>query len=129
MEVLVLKCDDYNVTIKTRDIISPWRRFGNRVPEAATYCDYSTTHDETELHLLQVYHDGKTELLPRGIDKEWVSLPPVLFETEVYHFFIEFTCQLIGVPTINHPKREITECFDYYKGMLTGSINFLNNPG
>ena len=129
MEVLVLKCDDYNVTIKTRDIISPWRRFGNRVPEAATYCDYSTTHDETELHLLQVHQDGKTELLLRGVGKEWVGLPPVMFETEVYHFFIEFTCPLIGVPTINHPKREITECFDYYKGMLTGSINFLNNPG
>lgn len=55
--------------------------------------------------------------------------PPVLFETEVYHFFIEFSCGIIGTPRVNHPRREIADCFDYHKGMLTGNINFLNNPG
>ena len=129
MEVLVIKCDDYNVTIKTRDIISPWKRFRNRVSEAGTYCDYSTTRDDTELQLLKIGNDGTARLEPCGRGKEWLNLPPVMFETEVYHFFVEFTCPLLGTPSINHPKREIEECFDYYKSMLTGSINFLNNPG
>lgn len=129
MEVLVYKCDDYNVTIKTRDIVSPWKRFCNRVSEANTYCEYSTTHDDTELELRHVLPDGQTRFVPHGAGKEWEGLPPVMFETEVYHFFVEFTCPLLGTPSINHPKREIVECFEYYKGMLTGSINFLNNPG
>jgi len=129
MEVLVYKCDDYNVTIKTRDIVSPWKRFCNRVSEANTYCEYSTTHDDTELELRHVLPDGQTRLVPHGAGKEWEGLPPVMFETEVYHFFVEFTCPLLGTPSIYHPKREIVECFEYYKGMLTGSINFLNNPG
>lgn len=129
MEVLVFKCDDYNVTIKTRDIVSPWKRFCNRVSEADTYCEYSTTHDDTELELRHVLPDGQTRLVPHGAGKEWEGLPPVMFETEVYHFFVEFTCPLLGTPSVNHPKREIAECFEYYKGMLTGSINFLNNPG
>ncbi len=124
MEVLVYKCDDYNVTVKTRDVVSPWKRFCNRVSEAATYCDYATTHDNSELWLF----DGNG-LKYEGEGKEWQELPPVMFETETYHFFVEFKCSLIGVPVINHPKREIVECFDYHKDMLTGSINFLNNPG
>ena len=129
MEVLVLKCNDYRVTVKTRDIISPWKRFRNRVSEAGTYCDYSTTHSDTELEVRHVDDDGSTAMQLHGKGNEWYGLPPVMFETEVYHFFIEFTCPLLGTPTVNHPKREIAECFDYYKGMLTGSINFINNPG
>ena len=129
MEILVIKCDDYNVTIKTRDITSPWKRFHNRVSEAGTYCDYSTTHDDSELTLLKIGNDGTARLKTCGRGREWQNLPPVMFETEVYHFFVEFTCPLLDTPSINHPKREIEECFDYYKGMLTGSINFLNNPG
>ncbi len=129
MEVLVLKCSDYDVTIKTRDIVAPWNRFCNRVSEACTYCEYSATHEESELNLRHVLPDNSTTFLSHGIGQGWRGLPPVMFETEIYHFFIEFHCSLFGIPTINHPKREIAECFDYYKGMLTGSINFINNPG
>ena len=129
MEVLVIQCNDYDVTIKTRDIVAPWKRFSNRVSEADTYCEYSTTHEESELKLRHVFPDNSTTFLSHGIGQEWQGLPPIMFETEVYHFFIEFHSSLLGTPTINHPKREIVECFDYYKGMLTGSINFINNPG
>ena len=130
MEVLVYKCDDYTITIKTSDIVVPWKRFDSRVPEVSrTYCDYSSTHEIGTLWLRKIDKDESSELVPLEEGREWLSQPPVMFETETYHFFIEFNCQLIGTPRIIHPLKEIADCFDYYKGMLAGSINFLNNPG
>ena len=131
MQVLLYKCPDYTITIKTSDIVAAWNRFNSRVPESSrTYCTYASTHEADDLQLLKVADDGKTTAMENiGGGKEWDGQPPVLFETEIYHFFIEFNCPLLGTPRINHPKREIAECFDYHKGMLTGSINFLNNPG
>ena len=131
MQVLLYKCPDYTITIKTSDIVAAWNRFNSRVPESSrTYCTYASTHEADDLQLLKVADDGKTTAMENiGGGKEWDGQPPVLFETEIYHFFIEFNCPLLDTPRINHPKREIAECFDYHKGMLTGSINFLNNPG
>lgn len=131
MQVLFYKCPDYTITIKTSDIVAAWNRFNSRVPESSrTYCKYASTHKADDMQLLKVADDGKTIVVESlGGGKEWNGQPPVLFETEIYHFFIEFNCVLLGTPHINHPKREIAECFDYHKGMLTGNINFLNNPG
>jgi len=130
MNVLLYKCNDYTITIKTSDIVGPWKRFHSRVPDTSrTYCDYTSTHEADEFWLRNIDKDGHTELIQIDGDKEWLEQPPVMFETETYHFFIEFHYGLLGTPQIIHPKREIAECFDYHKGMLTGSINFLNNPG
>lgn len=131
MQVLFYKCPDYTITIKTSDVVAAWNRFNSRVPESSrTYCTYASTHKADDLQLLKVADDGKTIVVESlGGGREWNGQPPVLFETEIYHFFIEFNCVLLGTPHINHPKREIAECFDYHKGMLTGNINFLNNPG
>lgn len=131
MQVLLFKCPDYTITIKTSDIVVAWNRFNSRVPESLrTYCTYVSTHRADDLQLLKIADDGKTIAVESlGGGKEWEGQPPVLFETEIYHFFIEFNCVLLDTPRINHPKREIAECFDCHKGMLTGNINFLNNPG
>ena len=90
MQVLIYKCNDYIITIKTSDIVAAWNRFNSRVPESSrTYCTYASTHEADDLQLLKVADDGKTTAMENiGGGKEWEGQPPVLFETEIYHFFI-----------------------------------------
>lgn len=130
MEILIYKCDDYTITIKTSDIVGPWKRFNSRVPDTSrTYCSYSSSHDSGELSLMKINEANQPQMEVVEGDKEWPDQPPVMFETELYHFFIEFNGEPLDTPKIIHPRKDIAECFDYHKGMLTGNINFLNNPG
>ena len=60
MQVLLYKCPDYTITIKTSDIVAAWNRFNSRVPESSrTYCTYASTHEADDLQLLKVADDSK----------------------------------------------------------------------
>lgn len=128
--VLIYTCDDYTITIKTSDIVSPWKRFYSRVPQTArTYCNYTATHDDGKLQLLKFDEEGNSVLTEVPGNNVWENQPPVMFETETYHFFVDFKCKPLGTPMVIHPSRKIADSFDFYRDMLTGSIDFLNNPG
>lgn len=136
MEVLRLETKDYSISVKTADIVSPWTRFKRRVlDEADVYCSYASNR-AGKLSLYFVATNKLAEV--SSIDKYWDMLPPVLFETCIYQFFVEFH-GIKSEPRVHHPLREIADGFSFYRGqnegsgcysgILTGSVNFLNSPG
>lgn len=135
MEVLRFETIDYTISVKTADVLEPWNRFRRRVPdEADVYCSYASSRPGK----LYLYFAAQAKLDEVSIEKYWDLLPPVLFETCVYQFFVDFH-SIKSEPHVHHPLREIADGFSYYRGqqkgngcydgILTGSVNFLNSPG
>lgn len=136
MEVLRFETKDYTISVKTADIFSPWSRFKRRVlDDADVYCSYASNRDG-KLSLFFVESNQLAEVTSK--DKYWDMLPPVLFETCIYQFFVEFH-GIKSEPRVHHPLREVADGFSFYRGqnegsgcyggILTGSVNFLNSPG
>lgn len=141
MDVLVFECNDYKLTISTSSIEYAWERFARRVKDAAqTYCDYRSSN-EGKLSLYFPFGE-KQEIMPVSNDAvctEWKELHPVLFETCEYQFAVEFndiynTSQERMQPCVRHRIKGVGEAFKFYesgqnKGILVGTIDFLNSPG
>ena len=136
MEVLRYKSSDGLVEIKvaTSSIKNSWERFRSRINEgASTYCDYRTSL-LGRLWLTDIERMGEMPELVSDTDAtEWLALPPVMYETNVYTFTIRFS-GIQGKPTIVHPNREVVEQFNWFEAgkdaaLLTGSVDFINEPG
>ncbi len=133
MEVLWYKSDDGLVEIKiaTTAIADSWRRFSSRVGEhASTYCDYTSSRPG-HLTLADPRSYGTAA---QGAEPatEWRRLWPVMYETCVYTFSLQFR-DVEGTPLIVHPSKEVTDRFNVFDSgdftFLNGSIDFLNEPG
>lgn len=136
MEVLRYKSDDGIVEIKiaTASIVNSWQRFKSRLADRAdTYCDYSASRSGW-LWLADVNCSNDSAVIVREkVSTEWQSLPPVMYETNVYSFTLRFE-GIEGKPSIVHPNREVVERFNWFEAgkngaLLTGSLDFLNEPG
>lgn len=131
MEVLKLVTEFYTLSVQTSNPQKSWKRFESRMLDKAyTYCDYlSSTLGKLRLS------DFKSELasVEDQIEaQKWDQRHPVFFETNIYNFALEFT-GIKGKPTIMHPNKMVADLFSYFPsskgGILTGSINFINEPG
>lgn len=134
IEVLRIATKDYDVSVNTNEIRSAWNRFKKRTyAEALTYCDYCCS-SEAQLSVMNA-DTGRLEK-----PDNWEKQRPVVFETRVYQFTIEFR-SLCGIePRIIHQLRSVSDNFKFTpfdkqangmftKGMFSGSIDFLNSPG
>lgn len=136
MKVLSFKSLDGVVSISAdtgADISNCWCRFSARVKEkASSYCDYrSTLPGVLEIAaptlgnmLFQVGEAGSTQ---------WLSLPPVFYETAIYNIGIYFT-DVEQKPCVLHKMKEVTELFSLIpvgdnKWLLSAPLSFLNEPG
>ena len=142
MDVLIFECADYKITVSAASIEYAWDRFERRVKDdAQTYCDYASNKNGT-LYLCNQKGDGKSLLPLNDIEverSEWKQLWPVLFETCEYQFAVEFNdlwdvSDAKRLPRVRHQLKGVGENFKFYpngehKGLLVGSIDFLNSPG
>ena len=141
MDVLKFECEDYRLTISTASIEYAWERFERRVKDAAqAYCDYKSSC-EGELSLYLPYDKNHNMQLQNCDSKreEWPMLHPVVFETCEYQFAVEFfnihdTSETRLLPKVHHQIKSVGDGFKFYpsgshKGILVGSIDFLNSPG
>ena len=134
LEVLRIKTKDYDVTLNTNEIRSAWNRFKKRTHEdALTYCDYKCS-SEGDLYVLNV-ENGRLEKT-----ETWEAQRPVVFETRIYQFTIELKNLYGTEPKVIHQLKSVSDGFKftpfdkndkgkYSKGILVGSIDFLNSPG
>lgn len=84
IEVLRIATKDYDVSVNTNEIRSAWNRFKKRTyAEALTYCDYCCS-SEAQLSVMNA-DTGRLEK-----PDNWEKQRPVVFETRVYQFTIEF---------------------------------------
>ena len=147
MDVLNFECPhknggyDFKLTISTASIEYAWERFERRVKDRAlSYCEYRSLR-EGKLSLLCPWEAqmGLQELNPEVLQSEWHEKHPVLFETCVYQFAVEFnhlydTSDSRHLPKVKHRMKAVGEGFKFYangshSGILVGSIDFLNSPG
>lgn len=132
MEVLEYKVrDSYKIKVSTTDITNPWKKFRVRAKETAPdeYCEYTSNTDG----LLSLYDYSSKSLQPIE-ETQWKKMRPVFFETNCYNITIYFYHIKKGYkPHIIHPDKNVSEMFscDMFdnKAILSGSINFLNEPG
>lgn len=129
--------DKYRITVSTPSIDNGWKRFSRRVEDAATYCDYASSNCG-ELYLL---HYGKCESFPTMVagcpGTRWAGQTTVLFEIYDYQFAVSFeNLQKGTTPKVIHQLKGVVESFRFYpsnesgtKGVLVGTLNFLNSPG
>lgn len=139
MEVLRYKSEDGVVEIKvaTSSITSSWQRFSSRLGDKSlTYCDYKSSRLGW-LFLSDVNNQEESPVLIGNSNEpssEWLLQPPVFFETNIYSFTLRFN-GIEEKPTIIHTNRNIEDQFNWFAdqsqcgGILTGSIDFLNEPG
>ena len=146
MQVLKFKekSNRYVITVITSaDTHDLWNRFKGRVIEdndnnrtASTYCEYESS-SEGLLYLLRYdLNNANNECISNSENesKVWKGFPPVMFETGgMYHFHIKLY-NIKGNARFIHPLKDVTDCFEYvetgnYTGLLTGVVNFLNQPG
>ena len=131
MEVLRLVTEYYTLSVQSSNPQRSWKRFESRMlDKASTYCDYTSS----TLGVLSLT-DFKSEAatLVNSSDLQiWKQKHPVFFETNSYNFAIEFH-KITSKPTIMHPNKAVADLFSFFPsnngGILTGSINFLNEPG
>lgn len=131
MEVLRLVTEFYTLSVQSSNPQRSWKRFESRMLDKAnTYCDYTSS----TLGVLSL-NDFKSEiatLVDSSELQKWEQKHPVFFETNSYNFAIEFH-KITGKPTIMHPNKAVADLFSFFPsndgGILTGSINFLNEPG
>jgi len=131
MEVLKLVTEFYTLSVQSSNSQQSWKRFLSRLLDKAfTYCDYSSSTIGS-LSLFD-FMSEKLILVDSATNNEWKEKHPVFFETNSYNFAIEFH-NITGKPTIMHPNKVVADLFSYFPadkgGILTGSINFLNEPG
>lgn len=131
MEVLRLEADFYTLSVQTGNPQRSWKRFESRLAEKAnTYCDYSS--GSPAVLSLSDFVSENTIVIDSEKKQQWEQKHPVFFETNIYNFALEFK-QITGKPAIMHPNKAVSDLFSYFPanngGILTGSINFLNEPG
>jgi hypothetical protein len=131
MEVLKLVTEYYTLSVQTSNPQRSWKRFESRLHDKAlTYCDYISSSIGTLW--LSNFESDNLHLINQLEIKKWEEKHPVFFETNTYNFALEFT-GISGKPTILHPNKAVADLFSYFPirngGILTGSINFLNEPG
>lgn len=143
MDVLSYVADngDYDITIQTEDISYAWQNFKGRInyrnrtsavkSDPMRYCKY-TSNDNCSIRLYNL-GDGDDERVTIDSNQEYW---PVVFETNNYHICIKFHGVDTGRnPKIVHVKKEIESLFyldrekDSSEARLTGTIDFLNEPG
>ncbi len=132
MKVLELITDDYTITAQGSNQQKLWARFKSRLYDKAyTYCDYASTI-QGKLYLSDSDDSNNLQVDDMEGATKWERRPPVFFETNSYNFAIKFK-NIIGVPSIIHPNKSVAEMFSYFQtsdgGILTGTINFLNEIG
>lgn len=145
MEVLRYVHDDYEVILRTRDIIYSWEKFKGRInysrnlsketdiPSPEEYSKYSSK-DECKLYLSPVKEEQQ---LDQGTGKSWDKLWPVVYETCKYQIKILFHgVDEKSTPEIRHVRKDIEESFyldqehtSPTEKSLTGEIDFINEPG
>ena len=131
MEVLKLETEFYTLSVQSGNPQRSWKRFESRMlDKARTYCDYSSSLPA--VLSLSDFVSEKTILADTEMKQHWEQKHPVFFETNSYNFAIEFH-KISGKPIIMHPNKAVADLFSYFPanngGILTGSINFLNEPG
>lgn len=131
MEVLKLVTESYTLSVQTSNPQKSWKRFASRMQDKAlTYCDYISSVPGT-LRLTN-FNSEKSEDENNAEALKWEQKHPVFFETNVYNFAVEFK-EIKGKPTIMHPNKVVADLFSYFEtktgGILTGSVNFINEPG
>lgn len=131
MEVLKLVTESYTILVQTSNPQKSWKRFTSRMLEKAyTYCDYISS--TSGMLWLCNFSSENISIEDQAEASEWVEKHPVFFETNSYNFAIEFK-NIKGKPTIMHPNKMVADLFSYFEtktgGILTGSINFINEPG
>jgi hypothetical protein len=131
MEVLSLVTEFYTLSVQSSNPQRSWKRFESRLGDKAnTYCEY-TSSIPGALSLSDFKSEVATLVDSTELQK-WEKKHPVFFETNSYNFAIEFH-KIIGKPTIMHPNKAVADLFSFFPsndgGILTGSINFLNEPG
>lgn len=132
MEVLKLETEFYTLSVQTNNPMRSWKRFESRLADKArTYCDYASSV-AGKLILSDFLSEAAT-LTDDTESLKWVKKHPVFFETNTYNFALRFT-GIKGRPSIMHPNKAVADLFSWFPannsgGILTGSINFLNEPG
>lgn len=130
MEVLEYIVEgSYSLKVSSPDIVRPWNKFRVRVREPETYCNYSSG-SEGRLRL----YDYRSRQLEDVQQQDMATTRPVFFETNNYNFSLYFQNIKEGTtPQIIHPDKSIADMFNHFsdkgKVILTGAINFLNEPG
>ena len=135
MEVLRFESADgnYVIQVSSKDLASSYRKFvSRRIADPTHYCSYESS-SQGRLSLRQPLGGDLSEV-PFG---EWDRAWPVFFETLPYNFTISINNVKNGsYPHVIHPRRDVEELFNSVKGrddqnrfFLSGSINFLNEPG
>ncbi len=131
MEVLKLVTEYYTLSVQSSNPQRSWKRFESRMGvKAHIYCDY--TSSTLGALSLTDFKSEATTLVNSSDLQIWEQKHPVFFETNSYNFAIEFH-KITGKPTIMHPNKAVADLFSFFPsnngGILTGSINFLNEPG
>lgn len=131
MEVLRLVTEFYTLSVQSSNPQQSWKRFKSRLLDKAyTYSDYSSSTQG--ILSLSDFKSDRAILVDSVVNQKWEHKHPVFFETNSYNFAIEFF-KITGNPYIIHPNKSVADLFSYFPtdkgGILTGSINFLNEPG
>lgn len=131
MEVLRFATEFYTLSVQSSNPQISWKRFKSRMLDKAnTYCEY--TSSTLGVLSLSDFKSEKATLVDSTELQKWEEKHPVFFETNSYNFAINFH-NITGKPTIMHPNKAVADLFSYFPandgGILTGSINFLNEPG
>lgn len=130
MEVFEYKANElFEVKASTNEVLSPWKKFRARILHPYEYCSYGSNVDG-ELSLFD-YEQGKCVEVAKD---DMGATRPVFFETNSYSFTVFFPNIEEGTePHIIHPDKRVSEMFNCQsfgsKAFLSGSINFLNEPG
>lgn len=131
MEVLRLVTEFFTLSVQSSNPQRSWKRFESRMAgRARTYCNYASSI--TGKLTLSDFLSETAILTDDTESQKWEQKHPVFFETNSYNFAIEFR-KITGKPTIMHPNKAVADLFSFFPsndgGILTGSINFLNEPG
>ena len=135
MEVLRFESADgnYVIQVSSKDLATSYRKFiSRRIADPTHYCSYESS-SQGRLRLRQPLEGGLSEIP----SNEWNGTWPVFYETLPYNFTISINNVKNGShPHVIHPRRDVEELFNSVKGrddqnrfFLSGTINFLNEPG
>ena len=135
MEVLRFESADGNfvIQVSSKDLTSSYRKFvSRRIADPTHYCSYESS-SQGRLCLHHPLGGGLSEIPP----DEWSGTWPVFYETLPYNFTISINNVKNGSrPHVVHPRKDVEDLFNSIKGrddqnrfFLSGTINFLNEPG
>lgn len=135
MEVLRFESANGNfvIQVSSKDLTSSYRKFvSRRIADPTHYCSYESS-SQGRLCLHHPLGGGLSEIPP----DEWSGTWPVFYETLPYNFTISINNVKNGSrPHVVHPRKDVEDLFNSIKGrddqnrfFLSGTINFLNEPG